>query len=244
LDAAYKLAPSNPDVNYLMGYLFYQQKDPAQAQSYLTTAANISSRNVRVLTLLGNLQLTQKNYAGAAASLEKAVDTESGNWMAHNLLASAYLGLKKYEPARQEAEMAIAQRARLRPVRQTWFRASAGESGEKSKKVSEALQASSGIRPRIQSAPQVLNLIAKVEGHDSNPVPEPVKPANGRAILLWRRDPLFIAPELPVAVNPWRPPGIDESKPSTFRKESTVHSTTYWRCRASGLRNWWTMCRG
>jgi tetratricopeptide (TPR) repeat protein len=213
LDAAYQVAPSNPDVNYLMGYLFYQQKAPAQAQSYLTTAANISSRNVRVLTLLGNLQLTEKDYAGAAASLEKVVDTESGNWMAHNLLGSAYLGLKKYEPARQEAELAIAQGKTAANAANLVLGQALVNLGKTQEGI-QALQAFLRNSPSDPSAPQVLDLIARVEGHDSNPMPNHASERENDTSLT-AIDPLFIAPELPVAVNPWRPPGIDESKPST-----------------------------
>ncbi len=212
LDAAYQVAPSNPDVNYLMGYLFYQQKAPAQAVSYLTTAANVSSRNVRVLTLLGSLQLTQKDYVAAAATLEKAVDTESGNWMAHNLLASAYLGLKKFEPARQEAELAIAQGKTAANAANLVLGQALVNLGKTQEGI-RALQAFIRNSPSDPSAPQVLDLIARVEGHDSNPVPKDAS-ARKNDTSLAAIDPLFIAPELPVAVNPWRPPGIDETKPS------------------------------
>lgn len=50
LAAAYKLAPSNPDVNYLLGYVAYEQKDLAQARNYLGTATNLNSHSVRALT--------------------------------------------------------------------------------------------------------------------------------------------------------------------------------------------------
>src|SRR5271157_425505 len=101
LDAAYKLAPSNPDINYLLGYAAYEQKDLAQARNYLGTAANLSTHNVRALVLLGQVELVQEDYPAAAAALEKAVDTDADNWTAHSLLANAYLKLKKYDGARQ-----------------------------------------------------------------------------------------------------------------------------------------------
>jgi Flp pilus assembly protein TadD len=214
LDAAYKLAPSNPDLNYLMGYLFYQQKDFAQAQSYLTTAANISSRNVRVLTLLGNVQLTQKNYAGAAASLEKAVDSESGNWMAHNLLASAYLGLKKYEPARQEAEMAIAEGKTAASGANLVLGQAMVNLGKKDEGI-RVLQSFVQNSPSDPMAPQIRNFISKVMASGPVSVPDSKGGAERKSdASLADADPMFSAPELPVSVNPWRPPGIDEAKPS------------------------------
>jgi tetratricopeptide (TPR) repeat protein len=212
LEAAYKLAPSNPDVNYLLGYLFYQQKAPAEAERYLTTAASVNSRNVRVLILLGTIELTQKNYAAAAATLEKAVDTESGNWMAHNLLASAYLGLKKFEPARQEAESAIARGKNAASSANLVLGQALVNLGKKQEGI-KVLQAFVRNSPTDPSAPGVLNLIERVEGHESDALPKN-KSEQENDSALAAIDPLFIAPELPVAVNPWRPPGIDESKPS------------------------------
>src|SRR6476646_2629871 len=53
LDAAYKIAPSNADINFLLGYVYYQKKQFGKASDYLGTATNINPRNVQALTLLG-----------------------------------------------------------------------------------------------------------------------------------------------------------------------------------------------
>src|ERR1700690_497138 len=212
LDLAYKLAPLNSDVNYLLGYLFYEQKAPAQAQSYLMAAANISSRNVRVLTLLGNVQLAQKDYAGAAVTLEKAVDTESGNWVAHNLLASAYLGDKKYERARQEAEIVIAQRKPEASAATLVLGQALVNLGKKEEGL-RILKAFVQNSPSDPAVPAVRDLIMRVERSGTNPSPDGTLASN-RTVALSTIDPVFNTPELPVSVNPWRPPGIDEAKPS------------------------------
>ncbi len=211
LDAAYKLAPSSPDVNYLMGYLFYEQKAPAQAQAYLTTAANISSRNVRVLILLGDVQLAQKDYAGAAATLEKAVD--SGNWMAHYLLASAYLGQKKYEEAGQEAKSAIAKGKTAAGVANLVLGQALVNRGKRDEGI-RVLQAFIQNSPSDPSVPQVRELIARIEAHGADFLSNSGSTDNKKFAASSDIDPLFLAPELPVSVNPWRPPGIDESKPT------------------------------
>src|SRR5579864_9808979 len=57
LDQAYKLAPSSPDLNFLLGYLYFQKKDLQQAGSYLGAAANLSPNNAQALTLLGRTNL-------------------------------------------------------------------------------------------------------------------------------------------------------------------------------------------
>ena len=212
LDAAYKLAPSNPDLNYLMGYLFYQQRDLAQAQSYLTTAANLSSRDGRVLTLLGHVQLLRENYVGAAATLEKAVDANSENWTAHNLLANAYLKLKKDEEARQEAELAIAKGKTGASSANLVLGQSLVNLGKKEEGI-RVLKTFVQNSPSDPNVPQVRDLITVLERRDAAPLPDTAIAHNSETSLSGV-DSLFAAPELPVSINPWRPPGIDEAKPS------------------------------
>jgi len=65
LEKAYKLAPRNADVSYLLGILYAQEKDTVQARTYLTRAVSTDSRHVRALTMLGQLRLEQGDAAGA-----------------------------------------------------------------------------------------------------------------------------------------------------------------------------------
>ncbi len=97
LDAAYQAAPTNSDLNFLMGYLSYQQKDLAHAETYLGTAANLNPRDVQSLTLLGRIDMQREDFPTAKTVLEKAVAANSEYWMAHDLLAGAYLKQKEYE---------------------------------------------------------------------------------------------------------------------------------------------------
>lgn len=64
LKAAYPLAPSNADLNFLMGYLYFQKNDYARAVTYLGTAANLSPHSAETLTLLGRTNLALQNYPG------------------------------------------------------------------------------------------------------------------------------------------------------------------------------------
>jgi len=209
LEAAYKLAPSNPDLSYLLGYLFYDQKDLAQAQNYLTTAANLGPSNVRVLTLLGQVELGRQDYAGAATTLEKAVAADSNNWTAHNLLANAYLKLKKYDEARQQAELAIAKGKAAACAANLALGLALVNAGKKEEGI-RALNAFVQSSPTDPTLPQVRDLIAKLERPDAAPLPGTEIARKSVADI----DPIFATPELPVSVNPWRPPGIDEAKPS------------------------------
>ncbi len=209
LDAAYKLAPSNPDINYLLGYAAYEQKDLAQARNYLGTAANLSTHNVRALVLLGQVELVQEDYPAAAAALEKAVDTDADNWTAHSLLANAYLKLKKYDGARQQAELAIAQGKGAANAANLALGQALVNLGKKEAGI-QALESFVRNSPTDPTVPQVRDLIATLERPNSGALTGTTITRTSSPTI----DPIFATPELPVSVNPWRPAGIDEAKPS------------------------------
>ena len=227
LDAAYKLAPSNPDLNYLLGYLFYQQKDFAQAQSYLGIASNLNSRHLQALTLLGRVELIQEEYPVAAATLERAVEADSDYWFAHNLLADAYLKEKKYEEARQQAELAIAKgKVGGNPANlalgEALVNLGKGEEGIR------VLKAFVQDAPKNPAVPQVRDLIAALEARHTGPVPDTGNSAGAagkNASSLPGVDPLLASPDLPLSVKSWQPPGIDEVKPQVAVGVSCPYET-------------------
>jgi tetratricopeptide (TPR) repeat protein len=211
LDAAYKLAPSNPDLNYLLGYLSYQQKDLGQARSYLGTATNLNPRHVQALTLLGRVGLIQKDYPAATASLEKAVDADSDYWVAHDLLAGAYLQQKKYEGARRQAELALAKGKADASTANLVLGQALVNLGKKEEGV-QALKAFVQDSPKNPAVPQVHDLIASLEKLSTAPA-HAAEIAGEKATPLSGIDPLLASPELAISVKPWRPAGIDELKP-------------------------------
>ncbi len=212
LDAAYKLAPSNPDLNYLMGYLFYQQKDFGRARNYLGTACNLDSHNVQALTLLGRIELFQPDYLAAAATLESAVRADPNYWVAHNLLADAYLKQKKYEQARQQAELAIEKGKQSASAANLVLGLALLNLGktEDGVQVLRAFMQNSVNSPVV---PQVRDLIAAIARReparqdDTDTAPHNATPLSGV-------DPLLASSEPLVSVKPWQPPGIDEVKPT------------------------------
>ncbi|HEY6302834.1 MAG TPA: tetratricopeptide repeat protein [Terriglobales bacterium] len=209
LDAAYKLAPSNPDVNYLLGYVAYEEKNLTQARSYLETSANLSTHYVRALILLGQVELVQEDYSGAAATLEKAVEANPDNWTAHSLLANACLKLKKYDEARQQAELAIAKGKGSANAANLALGQALVNLGKKEAGI-QALESFVRNSPTDPTVLQVRDLIVRLERPDAAPVPGAALVRTSAPVI----DPIFATPELPVSVNPWRPAGIDEEKPS------------------------------
>lgn len=107
LEKAYKTAPGNADLNYLMAVLCSRTNRTSEVEAYLNKAISINSKHVRALTMLGELRLWQKNYQRAITPLEQAVSADAGFWTAHWLLSDAYLKNGDFEESREQAEQAI-----------------------------------------------------------------------------------------------------------------------------------------
>ena len=212
LGAAYKLAPSNAQVNFLLGYLCFQQKNFEQAQAYLAQAATLNPRHVQALTLLGRVRLLRGDNDPARMSLEQAVTADPGNWMAHNLLGDVYLKQHEYEKAREHAQLTVdkggdaANSARLILAQAL---ANLGRVQESITAVKAFLKA----EPASPSATYAQGLLADLERSQSeasavaSTTPAVASPAKDADPLLEASDPSQIHAA-------WLPPGIDQARPT------------------------------
>jgi tetratricopeptide (TPR) repeat protein len=212
LGAAYKLAPENPDVNFLLGYLYYQKKDFGRAADFLGNATNLSPHNAQALTLLGRLSLQQEDFGRAVSNLEKAVLADSDYWVAHDLLAASYLKQEEYEKAREQAELAINKGKSGATASQLVLGQALVNLGQRQEGI-KALKDFVASFPKNPSVPQVKVLIAQLE------VPAASSNANAEQASLTAApvagvDPLIAAAEPTFSVRPWQPPAIDLNKPS------------------------------
>ena len=107
LEAAYKLAPGNVDINDKLGEFYLVTKNFEKAQQYLQNALSLDPDNAGVLTDLGELRIAQSDYSGAEKSLEQAISIAPNDWFAHWMLGVAYLRVNENEKARQQAAAAI-----------------------------------------------------------------------------------------------------------------------------------------
>ena len=207
LDQAYKSVPSSAELNFLLGYLYFQQKEYAKASEYLGTATTLSPRNAQALTLLGRASLERSDYPAAQSALERAVAADGENWQAHNLLANAYFHQKNYDKARDEAQVAIAKgKTEASPARLVLGQALINlGSDEQGIHVLETFLQQSPSHPM---AGQVRTLIAEVREHAS------VDPENKAqtAPRLSGVDPLQALPAPGLSVRSWQPAGLDQSK--------------------------------
>lgn len=163
LEAAYKLAPGNIDVNYLLGLLFVQERKLDQARQYLNQTVSLDSRHVGALTELGQVLLLQGDFGGAAAVLEPAVSLDAKQWRGHWLLADAYLEQHQFEKACQQAMSAIQEgRGNAVEARFTLGEALAAL-GRKTEAI-QSLQEFLRDAPQSTAAPRAKALVAKLAG--------------------------------------------------------------------------------
>jgi len=107
LEAAYKLAPGNPDVNDKLGELYLVTRNLEKAQQYLQNALSIDPDNEDALADMGELRIEQGDYESAEKSLTEAISISPNDWFAHWMLGVVYLRANDNEKARSEAAAAI-----------------------------------------------------------------------------------------------------------------------------------------
>jgi tetratricopeptide (TPR) repeat protein len=215
LETAYKLAPSNADLNFLLGYLHLEKKDYAQARTYLRTAASLSPHSAQTLTLLGKANLLERNYPAARSALEQAVLVDAEEWLPHCLLADAYLQEKEYAKARDEAQTAIAKGARLGKNAAAAAEIVRGQAlialGQKDEGT-RALEAFVKGSPQNPMADPVRDLLARLK------TSEPISAARGGSIVSEIStppvSPIEAVPKPVLSMESWRPPDIDDAKPA------------------------------
>jgi tetratricopeptide (TPR) repeat protein len=209
LDEAYKSAPTSPDLNFLLGYLYFQKGDFTQAGTYLGTATNLAPHNAQALTLLGRTGLERKDYPAARSALEQAVLADSENWLPHNLLADTYLHEKNYIKARDEAQVAITKGKTLAGSAELVLGEALVNLGFNEEGI-QALNLFLQQSPRNPIAGQVRSLIAQVQDRSSTPAP-PDDPLQAK-VQLPGVDPVLALPAPVLSTKSWQPPGIDEIK--------------------------------
>jgi TolA-binding protein len=106
-DKAAKMAPGNPDVQYLLGMLEYSQQHYDLARAKLEAAIAISPSHERALVALGEIQLRGGQTSQAAQTLEKAFLVNGADWRTHYLLAFAYADQRQFEKAQPHARRAV-----------------------------------------------------------------------------------------------------------------------------------------
>ncbi len=105
-EKAAKIAPTNADVQYLLGMLEYYQQHYDLAETKLKTAVSMDPSHERALATLGEIELRNDQPTVAAKTLEQAYQVNGADWHVHYLLAFAYGQQKEYDKAVQHAQKA------------------------------------------------------------------------------------------------------------------------------------------
>ena len=107
LDAAYRLAPTSAEVNYIFGVYSSQSNKPDQAESYWTKTLEFYPKHLNALLSLSQLLLREKKTAEALPLLKRAMEVEPSSWRSHALLCEALLLQGSRYEAIQQAERAL-----------------------------------------------------------------------------------------------------------------------------------------
>jgi len=209
LDEAHQLFPYSPDLNFLLGYLYFQKRDFTEAGTYLGAAASLNPHNAQALTLLGRTGLERQDYPAARSALEQAVLADAENWLPHNLLADAYLHQKDYDKARDEAQIAITKGKTAASPAQLVLGQALVNLGHDQEAI-QALNVFLDESPKHPMAEQVRSLIADIQQHESTAASsDDMPPTEARLSAV---NPLSAVAAPALATTPWQPPGIDDVK--------------------------------
>ncbi|HKS66035.1 MAG TPA: tetratricopeptide repeat protein [Candidatus Acidoferrales bacterium] len=207
IEKAYKIAPGNADLNYLMAVVCSKTNRTGEVEGYLNKAVTINPKHVRALTMLGELRLWKKDYKNAITPLEQTVAADPGFWTAHWLLAQAYFKNGEFEKSREQAELAI-RKGKGAAVAAELVLGQALANLGRNKEAVEALQTYLQEDPKSPLAEPVRKLIAQLQA------PEP-KYQEVSALPLPAAPPAALpvsAPEAGLSIPTWHPAGVDDEK--------------------------------
>ena len=210
LDQAYKASPATSNLNFLLGYLYFQKRDFPQAGKYLAASTALDPHNGQALTLLGRAGLETRDYPAARSALEQAVLNDAENWLPHDLLADAYFREKNYLKARDEAQVAIAKGQKIASPAQLVLGQALVNLGQTDEGIRALKLFLDETPPPHPLSGQVLELISSLEQSASSPGnTEAGTPSH---LKLTGIDPLTALPAPKLSVKAWQPPGVDEVK--------------------------------
>jgi len=205
LEAAYRMAPNHPAVNYLYGVYFLQMKDQEKAKSYWTKALEFNPKHVSALLSLSEALMREQKLPDAESYVKRAVEADPNSWRAHAILADVFLKEDQLSEAVKEADRAVelgkGQAAMVQPL----LARALTESGNKER-------AERVLKDYIQDHP---NDAGARKQMDSLLSPLPALSSNTGAVAEAKPAPATateVAILLPLPSN-WLPPDVDEKVP-------------------------------
>src|SRR2546430_2137358 len=107
LDEAYRLAPGNPEVNYIRGLLADRQGKLAAAQASWEKTLSLDPKHGLTLQALATIMARKGDYPAAKGYLDRALQVDANSWRAHELLAIVCFRQSDFTEAVNHAERSL-----------------------------------------------------------------------------------------------------------------------------------------
>ncbi|HVH70184.1 MAG TPA: tetratricopeptide repeat protein [Candidatus Dormibacteraeota bacterium] len=107
LGKAYEMAPSHPEVLYLLGSLYSQKNDLPQAEELLAKSAQIDPGYAPAQAALGIILSNEHKCRAALGPLEKALELDAKSWEARWALARCEYSHRNFQAALQHSKQAL-----------------------------------------------------------------------------------------------------------------------------------------
>jgi tetratricopeptide (TPR) repeat protein len=219
LKRALQLAPSFPDVNYLMGVLWIEKHDAAQARGYLQKTVELAPKHAPALMALGEAEYMQKDYAHALASLEQSIEIKPTSWRAHWLAGVTSYQLGDYKKSREHARDALVvgqEKAESARLLLGEAQVALGEREAGLATLEQFLRAQPNA-PQAATAKELIEWLRSPERQKPGATELAVAPGATRVVsdtnALDNSSVAALPPIAPVTETNWAPPDVDEEKP-------------------------------
>jgi Flp pilus assembly protein TadD len=209
LEKARKMAPSNPEILYLMGLVEYTAKDMPAARKRFELVLATYPAHERSLLMLGQMQLEAMENKEASATLQKAVEADFSNWRAHYLLALAFVRTGELSKAEVEAARA-GELNQQKAAAMKLLRAKILMVQGKNSEAEQALQSFIRDYPKDDAITEARKYVEKIEeakksARAAAPLPDSLKPSEAESAAVAAG----------MLERPWAPPDIDARIPPT-----------------------------
>jgi Flp pilus assembly protein TadD len=210
-EKAAKMAPANPDIQYLLGMVEYSQERFDAARAKFQAALSIYPSHERSLLALGELQIRAGDDAGAVQTLEKAYQLNGADWRTHWLLANAYVhenNLEKAVPHAARAAELGKEHAAPAWMLLGQILAQEGKRAEATKAFESVVRSF----PNDPSASEAKKQLSSLNTALFTNVSNPSAGTQPKSETLPAPASLPAPSPTPAAVRPWAPPDIDSKE--------------------------------
>ena len=130
LDKAAQLAPTHPDVLYLLGILYSRMNDLPKAEEFLLKVAHLEPQQARAHAALGVVLADERKFDEAVPPLGKALELDARSWESRWALARCFYHQRKFQLALEQSRQALGDSKGLAPDIALVLAASLGALGQ------------------------------------------------------------------------------------------------------------------